>query len=348
MKKFLLIISFLLLLTTAKRLTPRESKILKANCGRYVEGFTSLDGPKKGRALEEWKALYGKEVTVGEAPWAVSLTMKKKSYDGKRVENQFVQHGVGTLISPWHIVTAAHLVGISEDPLPNCQTGELKNAHFLRDFKDFVAFINVTCATPEMCKGLKRRDQFKPIDIEALYIRQGYVGDGCEDRESYNDLAVFELKEPIEFSRNIFPACLPSSAKPPRMGATGYKLYGYGRDPSDKQLETGKLKTLNSTVAECSAEFSYGGVFCTTPENRGLSCDGDSGSGVVRTSDTRNVEELVGVLSAGMPCPELYAEHKNQMKRRQRLTRETDLLVDVASHLEFFCKCCGICSNNKN
>ncbi|EGT38219.1 CBN-TRY-9 protein [Caenorhabditis brenneri] len=270
--------------------------------------------------------------------------MKKRTFGGNRVvEDQYIQHGTGTLISPWHIVTAAHLIGISEDPLPNCETGDLRDAHFLRDFKDFVAFINVTCAVPEMCKGLDRKDMFKAHGVQSLYIRKGYVGDGCLDRESFNDIAVFELKEPVEFSRNIFPACLPSSSKSPKMGAKGYKLYGYGRDPSDKKLESGKLKTLNSFVAECSDEFPYGGVFCTSAENRGLSCDGDSGSGVVRTSETRNVEELVGVLSAGMPCPELYETHQRERKRKQKLTRETDLLVDVASHLEFFCTCCGIC-----
>ncbi|EFP02195.1 CRE-TRY-9 protein [Caenorhabditis remanei] len=331
---------------STKRLTPRENKILKANCGRYVQGFTSLNGHRE-KTSEEYKALYGKEVKIGEAPWAVSLAMKKKTLSGKNVENQFAQHGTGTLISPWHIVTAAHLIGISEDPLPDCQTGKLGDAHFLRDFKDFVAFINVTCAVPEMCKGLKRKDMFKPFEIQSLYIRQGYVGDGCIDRESFNDIAVFELKEPIEFSRNIFPACLPSTSKSPVLGAKGYKLYGYGRDPADKQLESGKLKTLVSFVAECSDEFPYGGVFCTSAENRGLSCDGDSGSGVVRTSDTRNVEELVGVLSAGMPCPELYDSHNRQRRLRQKLTQETDLLVDVAAHLDFFCNCCGICTNKK-
>uniref|UniRef100_A0A1I7T0B8 Peptidase S1 domain-containing protein n=1 Tax=Caenorhabditis tropicalis TaxID=1561998 RepID=A0A1I7T0B8_9PELO len=267
--------------------------------------------------------------------------MKKKTRDGVTVDGQFLQHGTGTLISPWHIVTAAHLIGLSEDPLPDCDSGDLKDAHFLRDFKDFVAFINVTCAIPEMCEELKRGEKFKPIGIEALYIRKGYVGDGCIDRESFNDIAVFELSEPVEFSRNIFPACLPS--KHPKIGDKGYKLYGYGRDPSDKQMESGKLKMLDSFVTECSDDFPYGGVFCTSAQNRGLSCDGDSGSGVVRTSDTRNVEELVGVLSAGMPCPELFDSHNRQRRQRRKLSQETDLLVDVAEHLEFFCRCCGIC-----
>ncbi|PIC43845.1 hypothetical protein B9Z55_004427 [Caenorhabditis nigoni] len=347
MTKMKILVIFLCLLyvlpTNSKRLTPRENKILKANCGRYVEGFISLSGKRK-ETSEEWKALYGKEVSIGEAPWAVSLTMKKRTLSGERVEDQFVQHGTGTLISPWHIVTAAHLVGITEDPLPNCETGELNDAKFLRDFKDFVAFVNVTCAVPEMCKDLRRGDQFKAFAVESLYIRKGYVGEGCENRESFNDIAVFELKEPIEFSRNIFPVCLPSKAKTPVMGAKGYKLYGYGRDPSDKALESGKLKTLVGTVTECSDEFPYEGVFCTAAENRGLACDGDSGSGVVRTSETRNVEELVGVLSAGASCPELYDAHLLQRKHRRTLTQETDLLIDVSSHLEFFCKCCGICT----
>ncbi|CCD61669.1 Peptidase S1 domain-containing protein [Caenorhabditis elegans] len=279
--------------------------------------------------------------------------MKKRISDGsgsfrnggnKFSENEFVQHGTGTLVSPWHIVTAAHLIGISEDPLPDCDTGNLREAYFVRDYKNFVAFVNVTCAVPEMCKGLHRKDMFKPLAIKSLYIRKGYVGDGCIDRESFNDIAVFELEEPIEFSKDIFPACLPSAPKIPRIRETGYKLFGYGRDPSDSVLESGKLKSLYSFVAECSDDFPYGGVYCTSAVNRGLSCDGDSGSGVVRTSDTRNVQVLVGVLSAGMPCPELYDTHNRQRQQRRQLTQETDLLVDVSAHVDFFCTCCGMCS----
>ncbi|CAI2336355.1 unnamed protein product [Caenorhabditis sp. 36 PRJEB53466] len=340
MNRSIFLLLLLVIQIAAHRLSARENRILRANCGRYVEGFTSLDGGNKD-AQEEWKVLYGDKVKLGEAPWAVSLAMKKKSGSGDVEE--YVQHGTGTLISPWHIVSAAHLVGISEDPMPDCDTGEMKDAHFLRNFKDFVAFINVTCATPETCKQLGKNEIFEPIQVKALYIRNGYVGDGCIDRESFNDLAVFELEKPVKFSKNIFPACIPSSPTTPKKGDTGYKLYGYGRDPANKQMETGVLKSLNSFVTDCSDDFPYGGVFCTSANNRGLSCDGDSGSGVVRTASTRDVEELVGVLSAGMPCPELYDTHNRERKRNKKLTQETDLLVDVAQHLEFFCKCCGIC-----
>lgn len=99
---------------------------------------------------------------------------------------------------------------------------------------------------------------------------------------------MFELEEPIEFSKDIFPACLPSAPKIPRIRETGYKLFGYGRDrkfrflcdllkflipASDSVLESGKLKSLYSFVAECSDDFPYGGVYCTSAVNRGLSCD---------------------------------------------------------------------------
>lgn len=140
-----------------------------------MPGFTTLSSHR--RTSEEYKALYGKEVKIGEAPWAVSLAMKKRISDGsgsfrnggnKFSENEFVQHGTGTLVSPWHIVTAAHLIGISEDPLPDCDTGNLREAYFVRDYKNFVAFVNVTCAVPEMCKGLHRKDMFKPLAIKSV------------------------------------------------------------------------------------------------------------------------------------------------------------------------------------
>uniref|UniRef100_A0A8R1IH70 Uncharacterized protein n=1 Tax=Caenorhabditis japonica TaxID=281687 RepID=A0A8R1IH70_CAEJA len=74
----------------------------------------------------------------------------------------------GPSVSPWHIVSAAHLVGVSSDPLPNCETGDMKNAHFMNNFNDFVAFINVTCATPEACESVDKRERFEPIQVKAV------------------------------------------------------------------------------------------------------------------------------------------------------------------------------------
>lgn len=165
---FFLLFSFSLVPNyQARTLTYRENKILKANCGRYVEGFTSLESHRGMN--EEFKVLYGEEVSLGTAPWAVSLAMKKRRIGSNEVSNEdFVQHGTGSLISPYHIVTAAHLIGISENPLPDCETGEMKKAHFLRNFKDFVAFINVTCATPETCQKLGKKEIFEPIQVKAV------------------------------------------------------------------------------------------------------------------------------------------------------------------------------------
>uniref|UniRef100_A0A8R1DFU4 Peptidase S1 domain-containing protein n=1 Tax=Caenorhabditis japonica TaxID=281687 RepID=A0A8R1DFU4_CAEJA len=106
-----------------------------------------------------------------------------------------------------------------------------------------------------------------------VYIRHGYVGDGCIDRESFNDLAVFELEKPVEFSRNVFPVCLPITSDPPRRGETGYRLFGFGRDVADKEMETGILKELDSFVTDCSDEIAYDGIFCTSSKTSGLSCD---------------------------------------------------------------------------
>lgn len=86
-------------------------------------------------------------------------------------------------------------------------------------------------------------------------------------------------------------------------------------------------------------------MWTLTKEHTGHSSvfQGDSGSGVIRTSPIRDVEEIVGVLSAGMPCPELYETHRRESARHMKLTQETDLLIDIAHHLEFFCTCCGLC-----
>ncbi|CAB3405483.1 unnamed protein product [Caenorhabditis bovis] len=319
------------------KLSSKENWILKRNCGRYVPGFNS--GNERG-GDDTFKALYGVEMKSGQAPWVVSIAKRYKTIYGNE---EYHSHGTGTLISPYHVVTAAHLVGITSNPKPNCETGEMRDAKFMHNSNDFALFVNVTCSAPGVCETLRRPDRFEPLEVSNVYIKKGYVGDGCEDRESQNDIAVFELKNPVLFSKNVWPACLPPRGYSPKMGDET-SLYGYGRDPSHEgtSKEMGVLRSITSKVDDCSVDLTIKHFFCTTANNDGLSCDGDSGSGVIRENGRK--KEVIGVLSAGVNCKKLFKTHQKQERNNEDLTREGDVLMSVSDFLPFFCKCCGLCA----
>ncbi|CAI5442643.1 unnamed protein product [Caenorhabditis angaria] len=318
----------------ARQLTEREAKLLKNNCGRYVEGYQGVDSksPKSVPESEDnYKVLYGKEASESQAPWAASIAIRFPSGNINHTAS-------GTLVSPFHIVTAAHVIGISADPAPDCETGEMKSAKFLHGARDFVVYLNTTCADENACNT---KDGLVPRSVSEVFVRKGYVGDGCFNRESFNDVAILVLAEPVEFSSHIYPACIGKTDA--SLENEEIRLFGYGRDPSAEGQTMGILKYQNAKFGICPTTFNTTGLLCVNPLKQGLACDGDSGAGYIHKQNGRKAVELVGVLSAGANCEFVRNKHIKEDAKHKKRTQEADFIVDVGRHNDYFCACCGLC-----
>lgn len=81
-----------------RRLTKLENEILQKKCG--ISGLTQET--LEDTVLKSFKVAYGNDAGAGDLPWAVKLYNLPKKKDGSQC--------TATIISPWHIITAAHCI----------------------------------------------------------------------------------------------------------------------------------------------------------------------------------------------------------------------------------------------
>jgi secreted trypsin-like serine protease len=116
----------------------------------------------------------------------------------------------------------------------------------------------------------------------------------------FNDIALLKLKNPVQFTKNIQPVCLPPSDldDPKGLFAAGWGRIDEGGRTSDR-LHHVSLPKYSS--AKCDAKF--GGLFtdnhlCAGGVKGQDACQGDSGGPL--TSRSRNRVELIGIVSWGI------------------------------------------------
>ncbi|CAD6190153.1 unnamed protein product [Caenorhabditis auriculariae] len=312
----------------SRKLSEQENKELFDKCGRFVSGYNEQHSPE-GR-----KSLYGNVVQPTTAPWVAAINIIR---DGR------VQAiGTGSLISPRHVLTAAHLIG---ETYSDCDKGETNQ--YTEKASSYAVYLNVTCINPNTCKRSDRNDTFEQIPVKKIYIRRGYLGNNCPDKSSFYDVAIFELAHDAKFSRDIYPACV--SHELPQIGDEAM-LYGYGDDPSAvNMLRSGILKSIDTKVGSNCSDFAGSDepyMMCTYADDRALACAGDSGSGLIskkKLNDESKVE-VIGILSAGEACEIVFEQHRWDIEKNRPLKEYPDLLIRVSNFNDFFCDCCGICA----
>ncbi|CAD6190151.1 unnamed protein product [Caenorhabditis auriculariae] len=307
-----------------RKLSEQENNDLFDNCGQFVPGHN--ENPM------ERKSLYGRMVQRGQAPWAASIRIDAGKY---------VSVGSGTLISPRHVLTSAHLISTSKI---DCENPE--NNEYSTKVENISVLLNVSCSTDELCKTLNRTENLRPLTVKRVYIQRNYFDRHCF-KKIPKDVAILELSEDVKFSSDMYPPCIPTEYPTKGNEAT---LYGFGTDPSAPiELNSGILKSINTVVqANCGDEEDTEDSFmiCTKTKDSSLACSGDSGSGLIKYSPTGNdtrKAEVIGILTEGESCNNVRLRHigDDRADRPRKIYR--DVLMRVADFNEFFCDCCGIC-----
>ncbi|XP_046827988.1 uncharacterized protein LOC124428207 [Vespa crabro] len=213
----------------------------------------------------------------GEYPWQVAI-LKKDSTESVYVCG-------GTLISPRHIITAAHCVKTYAGRDLRARLGEWDVNHDV----EFYPYIE--------------------RDIVSVYVHpEFYAG------TLYNDIAILKLDHPIDFDKNphITPACLPNKRDDfngARCWTTGWGKDAFGEFGKYQNiLKEVDVPIINNQVCESQMRRTrlgtsfnlHPGFICAGGEEGKDACKGDGGGPMV--CERNGQWQLAGVVSWGIGC----------------------------------------------
>ena len=204
----------------------------------------------------------GQETEVHEYPWQVGLVSR----------NGRTPWCGGTLISPTHVLTAAH-----------CTAGESA-----RKLRVLLGEHNIADA------------EFNRVDVAEIIDDPNY-----ESLSFNSDFAILRLASPVTFSSAISPACLPAGAS--QYAGEVATVTGWGTLSSGGNRPTALQEVDVTITTNAVCKNSYGSItdvmLCAADSGRD-SCQGDSGGPLVVEENGR--QALVGVVSWGYGCAYAY------------------------------------------
>ncbi|XP_012220523.1 chymotrypsin-2 [Linepithema humile] len=225
-------------------------------------------------AEEPERIVNGIPTTVQENPQAISIRVQNNHFCG------------GVIIAPRFILTAGHCV------LPLLTDSSLRNS------------LTVVTGTTYLNSGGKAHK------VSRMFLHERYDRN-ARGRPNGYDIGLLELSAPIEFSIVQQAIKLPSRelVQGEDVTVVAWGAMGF-RKPVHNNLQ--KLNAKCLSAAGCRTYHQRTGMpvsdleFCTLISQGTGTCNGDSGSGVVRNSD----RTVVGLVSGGLPCalgyPDVY------------------------------------------
>jgi len=191
----------------------------------------------------------------------------------------------GTLISSTHVLTAAH-----------CTEGSAASS------------IRVLLGEHNIADSVYNR-----VDVAEIINHPNYNSQTLD-----NDYAILRLANPIDFTIEVSPACLPADLSATYAGVlaivTGWgTLSSGGSRPSTLQ----EVEVTVTTNVECNSAYDSitSNMVCAADSGKD-SCQGDSGGPLIAPENGR--QALIGVVSWGIGCasdrfPGVYARVTEKM-----------------------------------
>jgi secreted trypsin-like serine protease len=155
--------------------------------------------------------------------------------------------------------------------------------------------------------------EFNRVDVAEIINHPDY-NSGTID----NDYAILRLKNPVNFTNEVSPACLPADLSATYAGVlatvTGWGTLSSGGNRPTAMQEVDVTVTTN---AECSNAYDSitANMLCAADSGKD-SCQGDSGGPLITSENSR--QALIGVVSWGRGCafegfPGVYARVTEKM-----------------------------------
>merc|ERR1712088_1075197 len=221
----------------------------------------------------------GQASDAHEYPWQVGLTNRwgRTPYCG------------GTLISPSHVLTAAHCIDVPYD---------VDNPNYVK-----VLLGEHSIADSENTKA----------DVEEVIMHPQY-----NPRTINNDFAILRLSSPVNYTTQVSPACLPADVTADYVNAvatvTGWGTLESGGWQPTELHEVDVKVTTNKLCRKLVGGISKNMLCAAAPGKD--SCQGDSGGPLVTLENGQHA--LIGVVSWGYGCaepdsPGVYARVTAQM-----------------------------------
>jgi len=245
--------------------TGSPGNVTTVSPGNVTEGPTPAPGTCGQVMVNEERVIAGVRAKDGRWPWQILMLMGGQPGCG------------GAIISPKHIVTAAH-----------CVDG----------YEDYPSFFKVRVGEFDR---QTRSGHEKEYDVKHVFKHRDYDS----PTPINNDIAMFELEKPILFNTYVQPICLPE-ADPP-VGTECY-ITGWGKmkHPGSmvRYLQQAKMPVVDKETCNAKNKASIGidvtdAMLCSGDggETRKSGCHGDSGGPFVCKLNGR--WELHGAVSHG-------------------------------------------------
>ncbi|KAL9927417.1 CLIP and Tryp_SPc domain-containing lethal (2) k05911 isoform 2-T2 [Glossina fuscipes fuscipes] len=228
-------------------------------------------GIRNAISPDQERIVGGSNASPHEFPWIVVLFKSGTQFCG------------GSLITNNHVLTAAHCVARMNSWDVAALTAHLGDYNIRTDFE-----------VQHITRRIKRLVRHKGFDYNTLH----------------NDIAILSLDEPVRFSHEIRPICLPTSTSQQTRSYSGQLaiVAGWGslRESGPQPAILQKVHVPIWTNTECAQKYGRaapGGIIssmiCAGQATKD-SCSGDSGGPLIVNEAGHYVQ--VGIVSWGIGC----------------------------------------------